>query len=1469
MKLTLPQLDVFFEQLLYPDTPIYNIGAKIEIKGEIQIETFKKAYREMINQHDAYRSFFRQSEDEVKKHIKEGEPRHLEWIDFSNETDAVSIAEHYMEKEFLIPFNVLEDDCLYRFVLIKCSNVHYYLFSVYHHIITDGWGTSLMFQRLIKNYNDILKFNTVQDQYPYEYSTFVTHDLAYQDSDEFYKDKQYWAERYSTLPPVIFNRKENKEYSVHESDRKELIVRREDYNKFIELGKKHNFSTFHGFLGLFFFYFGRINQSDDLAIGIPVLNRNSKAFKKTVGLFMGVSPLRMKLDYQANLLDLINNTKKQLMSDYRHQRYPLGKIVSDLKLFNEKNKLFNITLSYEKHNYADHFEGTQTTVIPLTNKSERSALAIYVREFDDNEDIKIDFDYNTEFFDEHSIEQCVRHIHHLIINIETLAAEPLNKLSFLSEEEKANIFSFNERFSFKGDTEKDDSKTFLDLFNEKVLEFSDKVAIADETISLSYAEANQISTRIADYLLHHHNDEKVVAVLLNRSVHMICTLMGIMKAGKAYIPLDPEFPVNRLQYILQDSKAQLLISEEDISLSLTDIETIFVSDIVNKNLSNKEVYITSKDTAYIIYTSGSTGNPKGVEIGHASLLNLLESINEKPGIDDKDTMYSVTTYSFDISILEFFTPLITGATLYVASEKTLRDPLATIQEIFEVKPSVIQATPSFFKRLLGVGWKPNSELKILCGGDLINNDLIEELLASCKELWNMYGPTETTIWSSTKKIESGTSPQNIGQPIKETSFYILDTDLNLLPMDTIGDIYIGGKGLAKGYYHNEELSLERFIKNPFRKEELMYKTGDVGKWNEQGEILFFGRSDHQVKIKGYRIELGDIENHLNTVENIEDSVVIVKEVEGENQLVAYLKTHTPIEISSLYEKLEEKLPYYMVPQYIFLIEEFPLTPNQKIDRKSLLMKDLPSDEPATSQIIEDAEMMQELKDIWQRILNYKKDIEDKDNFFELGGHSLLISRLVNVLNKKFSVQLTMKDVFENPDLSSLCHLILKKNNKNNLILKAPDHHIPLATPTQKNIWLACQKKEISPSYNMLMEFDVVGTMNIVILEKAVRQIISVTEILRTNFILKDEGVIQKIHSSEDIHFVLEINEVAKESEYKKVVDNYKSYCFDLEKELLLKMMILKVGEKYKVIFLIHHIIFDGISTGLFIKQLTSLYNNNSNQTLESLTGIQFRDYSNWYYQNADLENNGIFWKNYTKGYQYEAFVKKETVTAGSYQGNIFTIPLDLEVTQGLSGLAKEMKTTPYLLMLTSLLIFLRSISGKTDICIATIDSGRSAPQIESLLGVFIKSLLLRVTFGEEELGEMLRKVTQEFLKVTKYEEVSDHSFVKNNVDILFVTQDPELSYNTISDFADFSLQNIPQDTIYNKFPLIINVINEPEGIQVEISYIKSLYKEHIITDFSQAYTDFLKYLSTLRSEAELGYKEFFHSKNPVDIDFDF
>ncbi len=1468
MKLTLPQQDIFFEQLLYPDMPIYNIGAKIEIKGEINFSTFQRAYIEMIGQHDAYRSFLSEKDGLPVINIRSGEPRTLEFIDFSDRTDAVAVADDYIQKEFLLPFNLLKDPFLYRFVLVKCHQNLYYLFSVYHHIITDGWGTSLMFQRLSKNYNDLLNFDEVQEQYSYEYKKFITDDQEYQNSEAYQKDKQYWAERYRDLPQVVFSKKDTAHKNHASSERHELIVKREDYNRFIELGEKHNFSTFHSLLGILFFYFGRISYSDDFAIGIPVLNRSSKVFKKTVGLFMGVSPLRMKLNYENSLTDLIEDTKKQLMADYRHQRYPLGKIIQDLKLYNEKEKLFNLAFSYEKQNYADHFEGTVTTVLPLTNKAERVALAIYVREFDDKENIKIDFDYNTAYFDERTIIQCTEHISHLMVNIQTLADKPLKNISFLSGEEEKQLFSFNEKvIKIKQDGHE---QTLIDLFSRRVLEFPDKEAIADGALSLSYTEVDRISSQVAHFILNNYASENVIAVLLNRSALMVCTLLGIMKAGKAYIPLDPEFPESRLQYIVENSEARHLISDEKIPVELTGINKISLHNILEHSHEAAEKSVGSEDTAYVIYTSGSTGNPKGVEIGHDSLLNLLKSISLWPGMNAGDKLFSVTTYSFDISILEFFTPLINGATLYIADENILKNPIATIQEIAQVSPSVIQATPSFFRRLIRFGWVPDSGLKILCGGDVLSNGLIEELLPHCNEMWNMYGPTETTIWSSIKKIEKNTSPQNIGSPIAETSFYILDEDLNLLPINSIGDIYIGGKGLAKGYYHNEQLTSDRFIKNPFRKRGLIYKTGDVGKWNETGEIIFLGRSDHQVKINGYRIELGDIENHLSTIENIEDSVVVVNEYDGEKNLVAYVKTRAEINIPGIYDKLNSDLPYYMVPQFIFSVEDFPLTPNKKIDRQLLSAKELPFlPEDGCKRTVDDDLLIDKLKVIWKEVLHLRNDIQLEDNFFELGGHSILVTKLTNLVNKNFSVHLLMKDVFENPDLYSLYRFILKKKNKHEVIPAASVQAVYKATPTQKNIWLACQRKEVSPAFNMFMEFDVTGNIDVVLLEKSVQSMISTNEILRTNFALHDNTVCQKINAFGNVHFSLEMKEVDNEADYKYLVNQYIGFCFDLERELLLKFMILKIGERYKILFLTHHIIFDGISTELFIKQLMSVYNNSSFVIIPAGTEIQFKDYSHWYNQNTDIGKNNLFWEKYVEGYQYEPFLKKEVSVPENYKGNLFTVSLDSSLSGRLNDLSREKKTTPYLLMLTSLLVLLNNISRQSDICIATVDSGRSVPQVQSLLGVFIKSLLLRVKLGEEPFTEILRKVTYEFLEVNKYEEVSNNNFLKHNVDIMFVAQNPDFSYHMMDGFSDFSIQSVEQDSVFNKFPVIMNVINDGDHIHIDVSYNKSLYKEHIIKDFSKTYIDFLKHILSLNSELDSGYKDFFYAKNSLDIDFDF
>ncbi|MGX5687300.1 non-ribosomal peptide synthetase, partial [Chryseobacterium cucumeris] len=404
-------------------------------------------------------------------------------------------------------------------------------------------------------------------------------------------------------------------------------------------------------------------------------------------------------------------------------------------------------------------------------------------------------------------------------------------------------------------------QTVLTLFEAQVKNTPDHIALKDDIHIYSYSELDLLSDQLSSYILSEFGveDKSCIAVMLERSAPMVVLLLGILKSGRSYIPLDPKFPVERLNYILSNSEAKILVSENGIGVELEteNIQRVLHLEsllMVGPVSHAPEVSVLAEDTAYVIYTSGSTGNPKGVEICHRSLANFLLSMKDQPGITSSDTLFSVTTYSFDISILEFFLPLISGASLYVANHETLMDSSLLLSKLEAINPTILQATPSFYQLLIDSGWKGIPTLKVLCGGEALPWSLIDKLKNLCGEIWNMYGPTETTIWSTIKKIgaEKESKLSNIGSPIHNTEIYILDNLLQLVPIGLPGSIYIGGSGLAKGYFKNPELTSQKFISHPYRSEGLLYDTGDLGRWNSDGSIEFLGRNDFQVKIRGHR-----------------------------------------------------------------------------------------------------------------------------------------------------------------------------------------------------------------------------------------------------------------------------------------------------------------------------------------------------------------------------------------------------------------------------------------------------------------------------------------------------------------------------------------------------------------------------------------------------------------------------------------
>ncbi|MBW8687171.1 non-ribosomal peptide synthetase [Chitinophaga rhizophila] len=1439
MKLTLPQQDVYFEQLLYPDEPIYNIGAKILIRGKIVPEIMNRAYIALIDQHDTYRSIIVQQGDEVHMQVLDSHDTVLEYVDFSRMPDADLKANDFMQTRFRKVFSFEDKQFLHKFMLIKVAEEVHYLFSMYHHIITDGWGTSLLFQRLVKNYNELLALAKQQPCEVYTYADFGQDDDVYQVSADFEADKTYWTSRFRALPERLFTKIAPNVF-VNNSSRRELIVPRPLYNQLEALAQQQKATTFHVVLAVLYMYFGRKHQQYDFAVGLPVLNRGKSAFKKTVGLFMGVSALRIQFSPHDTFTSLVSAIKQQLRQDYRHQRFPLGKLIKELDAFTSKDRLFNMTLSYEKQNYADHFAGTETRVVPLTHGAERVALALYIREFDAAEDVKIDFDYHTNYFTEADIRDVVGHFEQLLQQVCQDPGKQLLSYEYLTPAEKQQLLIENNHTAIPYPAD----ATLLSLFARQVKERPDAPAVSDSTTAWTYKELDTLSDRMAMRLRTSSRigKECPVAVLMPRSARLVAVLLGVLKAGNAFIPLDPEFPQARLDYIISHSNVRCI----------EDIET---GDEVITGLPE----VPADATAYIIYTSGSTGNPKGVEIGHRSLLNFLLSMAQRPGLSAGDTLFSVTTQSFDISILEFFAPLVTGAHVYVADRQLLADPQLLLNELQQVNPRIIQATPSFYQFLFDAGWKGSNHLKVLCGGDLLSAALAEKLLTSCREVWNMYGPTETTIWSGVKHILSPEDACNIGSPINNTRFYILDEHLQPLPAHCPGALYIGGDGLAKGYAGNKELTAQRFIDDPFVPGGRMYETGDLGYWNRKGEVIFLGRNDHQVKIRGYRIELGEIEARLNQLPAISASVVIARKKEA--CLAAYIiPAADTFDAGQVLAALREELPEYMIPAFVIPVTAFPLTPNNKVDRKALASLELESTVVEHTYQAPATLTEKSLCQIFKEALDWEGQVSIRDSFFSLGGHSLNAVKVVNLVQQQLSSRITLKDLFEAPAVQQLAIRVQQagKHSAKGITPAPVLPNYPLA-PAQYAIWLAAQHgPEMSAAYNVSVVYQVKGDLSIPQLEQAFNCLISKYEILRTNFFEQEGEPRQQVKERDEIYFrITTTSDIAA----------FLNQPFDLDNDLLIRVAVTDSPEGAYLAFCSHHIILDGWSMGLLVREISRLYQ--AVAPASELPALQYKDYVYWQ-QQYPAEKNERFWSSYLHEYHWSPLLP---VTAGlvaqeGYNAD-YLFSWSSDCYKALKETASLHRQSVHTMLVSTFIMLLNKGYKHNDICIGTVNSGRAVAALHDQPGMFVRTLPLRCRIlPGQTCASLIEAIHTDMLELDTHQDIPSHL---NTPDILFVLQPPAFNYDNFSpaEGVELALQHMPPR--FSRMPLLINCIEAADGLRCVVSYDTGRYDsttiEMLFGRYQQLLTTVIADMTVTIDSLDIALA--FEKEETIDIDFDF
>ncbi|HYC29783.1 MAG TPA: amino acid adenylation domain-containing protein, partial [Chitinophagaceae bacterium] len=770
----------------------------------------------------------------------------------------------------------------------------------------------------------------------------------------------------------------------------------------------------------------RYTGQHDICVGTPVAGRQQKETEVLIGLFLNSLALRTRLDNEQTFIDLLQQVRTTTLEAYEHQDAPFEKVVEAVVKDRDlsRSPLFQVLFILQNTPALTELKLGDIVLEQEGSGRTSTQFEINLSLTETASGLNAGVEYCTDLFEQETIARLADHYVELLKSVARSPRENIASMNMLTATERKQLLNaFNDTGS-----EYPKDKTFIDLFEEQVERTPGAVAVVFGDQQLTYRELNKRSNKMAHYLrAQGTREDDLVVICLHRGFEMMTALLGVLKAGAAYVPVDPSYPAERIAYMLEDTGVPVVITGSNIQLPSFENKKIIYIDkgwsVINKGPESRPVTaLRPFNLAYVIYTSGSTGKPKGVMIEHRSLLNFLCAMSAKLGPSSESSLLAVTTYCFDIAYLELYLLLLWGGRVIISSREEAADGYLLMQQIAKHRPSYLQATPSAWQMLLDAGWQNVEGVEILAGGEAMKDKLKDQLVQlSNKKVWNLYGPTEATIWASIKELHVH-EKVNIGRPLHNTRIYILDEQGMLLPTGCIGEIYIGGDCLARGYLNRPALTKEKFLDDPFNAGERLYRTGDLGRWLNNGEVEYLGRIDQQVKIRGHRIELGEIENVLQQSEFVSQSVVLAQEdKEGHKRLVAYIVSRGRFDHTGIITYLEQKLPDYMVPGILIQMESLPLTANGKTDRKALAGIQAAAS-LSTAYVAPRTQTEELLVDIWHNLLGDVR-IGINDSFFELGGHSLLAMRMISYLKKTFDLNISIRVLFQLRRISELAEYI--------------------------------------------------------------------------------------------------------------------------------------------------------------------------------------------------------------------------------------------------------------------------------------------------------------------------------------------------------------------------------------------------------------------------------------------------------------
>ena len=1367
LPLSFAQQRLWFLQSLEPSSVAYNISFSARFVGPVNLPAIEQSINEIVRRHESLRTTFAEVDGDPVQVIAPTLTVLPSIVDMAllNESDRQTERQRLLREEARRPFD-LENGPLLRTMILRLSENECVVNLGMHHAISDGWSGGVFVRELI----GIYEASSIGRPSPLPELTVQYADFAYWQRqqlqrEDFQPQLSYWRTQLSEAPQLELPSRTRSAVRTEQGSVLRFNLPEELVQKLRALSRRNGATLFMTLLASLQVLLSRYSSQTDVSVGTPVANRNSAEIEPLIGCFVNTLVMRTDLSGDPSFRELLERVREVALGGYTHSAVPFERLVAELQPDRDLSRtpLFQVMMVLQNTPQQPLLLGGLHYQIEETdNETAKFDLTVQLTESEEGLDGK--WEYSTDLFDTPTMERMVTHFRGLLETVVENEHRHISEIPILTDEEQSQLKQFNETT-----LELTPSSYLHQAFETQVEKTPDAVALVYGTDTLTYQELNRRANRLAHYLQALSiGPESRVALLLERTPELIVSMLAVLKAGGAYLPLDLAYPAERLSFMIEDAHASMLICRDESNTfskhAARVVNLDLESQLIKEQSSDNPVSgVEPKNLSHVIYTSGSTGQPKGVAIEHRSVINFLQWAQHTFSAEELAAACASTSICFDLSVFEIFAPLSCGGTVVLAD-----DALHLATHSAAERVTLVNTVPSAMVELLRLQAVGEGVLSVNLAGETLKRSLVQDIYSqtNVEFVRNLYGPTEYTTYSTGEDVERDCDGEpTIGRPIANTQTYILDQAMALTPVGVAGEIFIGGHGLARGYLNRPDLTADRFLPDSLsgKTGARLYRTGDLGKYLDEGKIEYLGRKDYQVKIRGYRIELGEIEAALEQHDSIREAVVVASGEAGEQRLVAYVvNADGSIDRQSceteLRRSLHERLPAYMVPSVFILLDRLPLTANGKVDRRALPAPERISQERKEGSVAGRTVTEQLLAQIWAEVLKVEP-IGIHDNFFELGGHSLLAAQVVSRVRAAFQIELPLRSLFETPTIESLAQTI---ETQTDTAINTPidrvsrDIALPLSF-AQQRLWFLDQLDPNNSAYNLSMVLRLEGRLNTSVLEESLNEIVLRHEVLRTRFVAEDGPPRQVIDPDASAHLVTidlcGLPAGIREEEAQGLFAGVAQRPFDLSASRLLRLILLKFeDDKHWLLLVSHHIIADGWSVGIFTHELTQLYSAFSlgEDSPLSECAIQYADFAAWqrnWLTGERLATELSYWKEQLS--DAPALLELPTdhprSAVQTFRGADVSFSLSSTLTNGLKSLCRTHAVTPFMALTAVFAMLLSRYSRQPDVCIGTPVAGRTRLETEDLIGLFVNTLVLRTRFTNEltfrDLLAQIREVT--------------------------------------------------------------------------------------------------------------------------------